>query len=125
MVMKRNLLMVNGVLMLGAALLLSGCGGGGPSGTVKAWFNAMNDAKYSEAIEYLGAGLVEVGKIDGGKSMSDEMTHQGTMTKLEIVSEEVRGEGATVKVRVHFKDGGVEDQDVSLVKKDGKWKVTM
>ena len=107
------------------AVAVAGCGGGGPSGTVEAWFDAMNAGKYSDSIEYLGPGLAEMGKFDGGKSMADEMTHQGTMTKLDIISEEVRGEGATVKIRVHYKDGGVEDQDVSLVKADGRWKVTM
>ncbi len=124
--MKRNRLMVSAVLLLAVGLVLSGClGGGGPTGTVKAWFNAMNAGKYSDAIKFLGPGLAEYGKLDGGKSMSDEMTHSGTMTKLEIISEEVRGEGATVKARVHFKDGGVQDQEVSLVKQDGKWKVTI
>jgi hypothetical protein len=123
--MKRNRLMVSAVLLLAVGLVLSGCGGGGPTGTVKAWFNAMNAGKYSEAVEYLGSGLAELGKIDGGKSMSDDFTNSGTMTKLEVISEEVRGEGATVKVRVHFKDGGVEDQTISLVKQDGDWKITM
>ncbi len=111
--------------MVMMCVALAGCGGGGPEGTVKGWFNSMNAGKHSDAMTYLTPALKEFANMDGGKSMSDEMTRNGTMTKIEIVSTEVRGEGATVKARAHYKDGGVEDHDVSLVKQEGKWKVTM
>lgn len=123
--MNRNKWLVGAAMVMAASLALVGCGGGGPDGTVKGWFGAMNAGKHSEAIKFLTPALAEMANMDGGKSMSDEMTHSGTMTKCEIVSSEVRGEGATVKARIHFKDGGVEDQTVSLVKQDGKWKVTI
>lgn len=113
-------------VLIAASVIMAGCfGGSGPTAAVKGWFNAMNEGKLQDAVGYLSGGLKEMSKMDGGKSMSDEMTKQGTMTKLEIVSEEVRGEGATVKTRVHFKDGSVEDQTITLVQEDGKWKVTM
>lgn len=118
-------MMIGAMLMSTISLALVGCGGGGPEGTVKKWFNAMNEGKHSEAVKYLAPALAEFAKMDGGKAMSDDMTNSGTMSKLEIVSSEVRGEGATVNARVHYKDGGVEDQTVTLVKIDGDWKVTL
>lgn len=117
---------MNSAMMAAAmSMLLVACGGGGPDGAVKGWYNAMNAGKHSEAIKYLAPAMAEFAKMDGGKSMSDEMTHNGTMTKVEIVSSDVRGEGAEIKARIHFKDGGVEDQDISLVKQDGDWKITL
>src|SRR5262245_11403980 len=123
--MKRNYWVTTAVFFA-ASVVLVGCGGSGPASVVKSYFNAMNSGKYSEAIEYLTGGMKDLAKVDGGKGMSDEMTKNGTMSKLEIVSEEVRGEGATVKVRIHFKNGDVEDSPpISLIKQDGKWKITM
>jgi hypothetical protein len=117
---------MNGIVLACAmGLALVGCGGGGPEGAVKGWYKAMNAGKHSDAIKYLGPAMAEFAKMDGGKAMSDEMTHNGTMTKLEILSTEVRGEGAEVKARIHFKDDSVEDQNISLVKQDGDWKVTL
>jgi hypothetical protein len=117
---------VVGLACVALCALVAGCGGGGgPEGAVKGWFKAMNAGKHADAMKFLTPALAEMANMDGGKGMSDEMTHNGTMTKIEIVSTEVRGEGATVKVRVHFKDGGVEDQEHSVVKQDGAWKVTI
>jgi len=109
------------------SVALAACGGSGPSATVKSLNNAMNNAKYSEMEQYLSKGIVEMSKQAGGgamKEMADGMTHNGTQTKFEVLSEEIRGEGATVKIRSTFKDGGVEDAEISLVKEDGKWKMT-
>lgn len=105
------------------SVALVGCGGGGPEGAVKGYFNAMNAGKYSDAIKYLGPAMAEFAKMDGGKAMSDEMTHNGTMTKVEILETSPRGEGADVKYRVHFKDDSVQDGSFSLVKQDGDWKI--
>ncbi len=116
-------MMVGAMLACAMSVALVGCGGGGPDGTVKAYYNAMNAGKYTDAIEYLGATMAEIAKFDGGKTMSDESTHNGTMTKVEILESSERGEGAKVKARIHFKDGAVEDHDFDLVKQDGKWKI--
>lgn len=122
--MKQNRLMSGVAFACALSLALAGCGGG-PEGAVQGWYKAMNAGKHSDAIAYLSPAMAEFAKMDGGKTMSDEMTHNGTMTKVEIVSSEVRGEGAEIKARIHFKDGGVEDQDISLVKQDGDWKITL
>lgn len=122
--MNRKKWLVGATLVMAASLVLVGCGGGGPDGAVKGYYNAMNAGKYAEAIEYLGPAIAEFAKFDGGKSMSDEMTNNGTMTKVEILESNIRGEGAEVKARIHFKDGGVRDENISLVKQEGKWKIT-
>jgi len=123
--MKRNRWVRGAVLVCAMGLALVGCGGGSPDAAVKGWYKAMNAGKHSDAIKYLGPAMAEFAKMDGGKTISDEMTHNGTMTKVEILSTDIRGEGAEVKARIHFKDDSVEDQDISLVKQDGDWKITM
>jgi hypothetical protein len=125
--MKVNSKFSAAAVVIAASIVLVACGGGNsPTAAVKGWFDAMNAGKLQDANAYLSDGMREMmTKMDGGKSLSDDLTNQGTMTKLEIVSEEVRGEGATVKARVHFKDGSVEDQNISLVQENKKWKITM
>ncbi len=122
-----NRKMLGTVMLFAVSVMLAGCGGSGPSATVKKLNTAMNNAKYSEMEQYLAKGVLEMSKQAGGdamKQMADGMTQNGTQTKFEVLSEEIRGEGATVKIRATFKDGSVEDADVSLVKEDGKWKMT-
>lgn len=112
-------------MALGLALI--GCGGSGPSAAVKGLNKAMNDAQYSEMEKYLSKGILEMSKGVGDgamKQMADGMTRNGTQTKFEVLSEEIRGEGATVKIRATYKDGSVDEAEISLVKEDGKWKMT-
>lgn len=125
--MNCNRGLVRVAVLFTVSTVLVGCGGSGPSATVKALNNAMNTAKYSEMEKYLSKGVLDMSKQAGDgamKQMADGMTRNGTQTKFEVLSEEIRGEGATVKIRATFKDGSVDDADVSLVKEDGKWKMT-
>jgi hypothetical protein len=121
--MKKNTWLVGIGMAMALSVALVGCGGGSPGGAVKDYYNAMNSGKYADAITYLGPAMAEMAKFDGGKMMSDEMTHNGTMTKVEILETNVRGEGAEIKARIHFKDSSVNDTNISLVKQDGDWKI--
>src|SRR6185503_15401863 len=49
----------------------------------------------------------------------------GTIAKVEIVKEEVRGEGAVVTANISFKDGPpLQDDRTELIKEDGSWRLT-
>lgn len=63
-------------------------------------------------IQMAGAGKEEASKRDGLKGVSGE---------LQTSSEE----SAIVKVTVSFKNGMSHTEDVDLIKKDGKWKVSL
>jgi len=107
------------------ALIPIGCGGGSPSGVVKSALMKANAGKYSEAHEYLSSEMqkaFESGEMK--KRLWDEITKQGTIKDIEILKEEVRGEGATVSFKITYKDGSVVESEESLVKEGGKWKVS-
>ena len=121
-------------IVIAAFIIYSGCGSIGqksPTETVKAAIMAANDAEYSEADKYLSADILNVmkgslGTLSGGmKGAWDEKTHNGTIKEIEILKEEVRGEGATVNFKIHFKDGKTEDGTQHLIKENGQWKFTI
>jgi hypothetical protein len=123
--MKSRKLLVGPGLILAMGLALVGCGAG-PGDTIKAWSSAMNEGKYSEVEQYLSKSVLTASKQVGDgaiKQMADGMTNNGTLSKVEIQSEEVNGDSATVKFTVHFKDGSTEPGEVTMVKEEGKWKV--
>jgi len=96
-----------------------------PENVVKAFFKAANDAKYSEAEGYLAASTKVLMAAAGGiKKFADEQTRDGKIDRVEIVKVETRGEGAKVYYKIHYKDGQTKDDDASLIKENGEWKIS-
>ena len=90
---------------------------------------AANKGEYSEAEKYLSletiAAVKGIGALSGGtKGIWDKNTRNGTIEKIDILSEEIRGEGATVLIKIHFKDGKTKDSTEQLIKENGDWKLT-
>lgn len=102
-----------------------------PSEVVKAAYLAANEGNYSTAENYFSSELIDALKGDlgatagGMKGVWDKQTRDGTIDKIEILKEEVRGEGATVDFRIHFKNGKTRDVDKPLIKENGRWKLTL
>lgn len=120
------------------ATLLTGCGWvaspfqKSPGDVVKAFYLAANDGRYSEAEQMLSEDAQraikgDLGQLAGGfKSVCDKNTKDGTIVKVDIQNEEVRGEGATVVAKISFRDGSTKDGDKnSLLKEKGSWKLTI
>ncbi len=63
-------------------------------------------------MQMAGAGKEEASKRDGLKSISGELQNSDEKSAL-------------VKVTVSFKNGMSHTEDVDLIKKDGKWKVSL
>jgi len=61
---------------------------------------------------------------DARKHVWDSITRKGTIKDVEILKEEVKGEGATVSFKITYKDGKRVKFTEDLVKKDGRWKVS-
>jgi hypothetical protein len=114
---------------------LAGCGitilEKSPAEVVKSAYTAGNQGRYSEAESYLSteaeaAVKSQLGAMGGGvKGVWDHNTRNGTIDRIEILSEEVRGEGATVHFRLHFKDGNTKEDGEPLIKEKGHWKITI
>ena len=131
------------VSLIGAwlCIMLYGCSAGvnpvgnalgpsGPSDVVKRLYDVCNAGEYSKATGLLSTGLQKsldggLGAITGGiKGACDKSTRNGTMTSVEIKSEETRGEGAIVIANIHFKDGSTTPGDrTELIKENGAWRI--
>jgi hypothetical protein len=121
-------------VVLGALATVS-CNSIGPfsSGPAKTFTTALmtaNDGKYSDANEYLSSEVKQVvqgqlGALAGGtKGMWDTYTKNGTIQRIEVLKEEIRGEGATVICNIYYKDGSVKSNDkTDMIKEKGSWKI--
>ena len=112
-------------------LILVACAGSSPSDTVKKFAMLANEAKYSEASKYLSKDAINLLQSPAGlgaggmKKFMDDITKNGTITKIEVIKEEVRGESATVYTNTYYKSGQVDKNDEGhLIKENGKWKIS-
>jgi len=135
--MDKKLLTGIGILgMLCIIVLMSGCTEQvetnlTPSETVVAFYMAGNDGVYSKAEKYVSSDALEVMKgdlgalIGGLKGYLDKQTRGGTIEKIEITDETIRGEGSTVYFVINYKNGGTKDAYEHLIKENGVWKITI
>ena len=92
---------------------------------VKAFFAPANAGKCSEAEKYLSlspkAVIVSAGDI---KKFAEEQTRDGKVGSVETLKVETRGETAKMHHETHYKDMQTKDRDVSLIKENGRWRIT-
>jgi len=129
---KQTLILV--MLLSIGLLLLVGCGGSSgksPSETVRAFYMAGNEGKYSDVEKYFSSDALilmknEWAALTGGiKGSMDAVTRHGNIETVEITEEEVRGEGAAVFYTIHYRNGDSEKDSEELIKEDGVWKITV
>lgn len=128
---------ITGLTLLVACAVLISCRGTSPfqkspGEVVKAFYAAANEGRYSDAKGLLSEDARkaidgELGQLSGGfKKFCDENTKDGTISQVEILSQEIRGEGATVVDKITYKNGSVKDGDKnSLILEKGSWKLTI
>ena len=109
-----------------------GIPGASPTAVVQDFYMAANGGKYSEAEAMLAKETKDAisglwGQLAGGlKGICDKNTKNGTITSIDPISEEIRGEGRTVVITIHFKDGSAKEKDkTGLIRRDGKWQNTL
>ena len=100
-----------------------------PSKVVNAFFNAANKGQYTEAQSYFSSKVISfIGGAMGGdlKGFCDKATRNRTVTKIEIESEQVRGEeDAVVMAVIFFKDGSTKREEGPLLREGGAWKLAL
>jgi len=99
-----------------------------PSEVVKAFYKACNEGKYSVVESYFSSHLkrrLERSAMVGLKSGCDRATRNGTVARVEITNEQIRGEGAAIRLVIHFKDGSSKEDNETLIKEGGSWKLTV
>jgi hypothetical protein len=102
-----------------------------PGDTVRSLYTACNDARYSQVEPLFTENLRTLMKTPqsiaagGVKKWCDRASRNGTIAKIEIVKEEVRGEGAVVTANILYKDGPpLQDDRTDLIKEGGSWRIT-
>ena len=56
---------------------------------------------------------------------SSAFTKKGGVRKIEVESEKINGDSATVTVRWHYKNGGSDHETFPLTREDGKWRIRL
>lgn len=115
------------------ALLLGACGGtfsapldNSPGAVVEVFYQAANEGRYSDAEQHLSTEALVAVKQIGFKRLCDMNTRNGQIKTVEIMKEDIRGEGATVHARILFNDGKTKDNDITeLIREKGTWKVAL
>lgn len=102
-----------------------------PSEVVTEIYMAANAGLYSETEEHFSAELLKSLKDEWGalmvelESAWDMATNYGTIERIEITEETIRGEGAIVGFRLHFEDGSTRDDYEALILERRVWKLTI
>jgi len=112
--------------------MLSSCGSNNsstktlsPGETVEKFYLLANDGKYTEVEKYVSeSNLNIINSLGSLQSVCDSMTKNCTVENVEIVSESVVGEGATVEVIVSFKNSQIPtNRTLKLIKENDVWKI--
>jgi hypothetical protein len=55
----------------------------------------------------------------------DSLTKKGTVQNITVLQEQIRGEGATVRISIAYADGTSSQAEEMLRKVDGQWKISV
>ena len=99
-----------------------------PAEIVRVTFEAANAGHYEEAEKHLTVkALAQINglmaRLAGGHiKLWDGWTKDRSITRIEVLKEDVHGSEATVYYRFYFRDGTSRDDDDSLALEGGEWK---
>ena len=87
---------------------------------------AANAAEYSKAESLLYTDSLKMVKSLGGiAKFCDQISKNGSITKIDILDESVRGERGIVKAKVFYKDGTSVNDTQRFRQENGKWKIEL
>ena len=116
-------------LALFAALVAVGCADSGPAGTVKQFYRFVESGELEAASEMLTGRMVSMlgpDKVKAalGEGMAD-VSKKGGIQSLDILSEEVDGPVAKVRLRVTYGNGETEEEELELIRVDDRWIISV
>ncbi|MCX6244730.1 MAG: DUF4878 domain-containing protein [Bacteroidetes bacterium] len=128
--------LVFALFIMGTFVFLNSCGSGSsisPSGTIKEFATKVEKGDIDGAIGCIATEGKTVDKETKGKLTLILGMGKGQMEKkqgiknMEVLNEQVDADGktATVKMKFTYGDGSTDEEDYTLLKEDGKWKISM
>lgn len=100
-----------------------------PSEVVEAVYMAANDGNYSKVKKHSSKSVLNsldnslIQRLGTFKGYWKAVTRNGTIDKIEITKEEIRGDVAGVGFTIYYKTGKTKKNVVRLVKENGGWKI--
>jgi len=118
-------------MCIGMLSLFTACGGSikqnSPSDAILSINEAVRKGDVETVLEMIDPVVMEQpqmkSKVQGmiGVGVTAAQSEHGGVAQVEIVKETIRGDTATVEVIDHYNDGTEEENEVNLIKRDGKW----
>lgn len=108
---------------------LTACGqsnSSSPTESLNALFDHAKNGEYSEMEKYISTNILNAMESNGYgmNAYADDITQDGDIEAIEVVSEDIKGEGATIQYIAKYKDDTEKEESVSLIKEDDTWKVS-
>jgi hypothetical protein len=108
-------------------ILLVACAGNSPSGTVKAFYAAIDQGKTDEALSFVSEqtlAMISKDKLRAGLQGATRKTlAKGGLKNVEITDEKAAGDVATVTAVLKYGNGTEERETLQLVKEKGSWRL--
>ncbi len=120
--------MTYGLLVL-IAIMVTACSSNTPSGAALKYYNYVKDGNYEKYVEGIAfkEGATAEDKAQVVALMKDkadkEYKKKEGISNVEVVSEEMAEDGrtATVKMKVTYGNGEIEESDANMILIDGTW----
>ena len=99
-----------------------------PAEVLRMTYDLANQHHYKDAESHLSKKAyaqmhgVMAGLTGGNEKLWDGWTKNGTISRIEILKEDIQQDKATVRYKLHFKDASVKEDEDDFVLEDGQWK---
>ena len=101
---------------------ITGCGSSSAANTAKSAILKANEGSYSQANQALSNNFNKSFSNEAKQLIWDSLTKKGTITTVEVVKETSRGEGATLELKLSYKDGTSIKGEEQMIQEDGTWR---
>ena len=116
------------LLALFSGIVVSGCSSSGPAATVQRFYRAVESGEVKAASEMVSGSMVSMmgpKKLEAAlQSETAKISRKKGIQSLDILSEEIDGQAAEVRVRVTYGNGEMDEENVNLTRIDGRWMIT-
>ncbi len=108
---------------------LTACGAeSGPADVVERSYRAVEEGDAEAFISTLDPAVVALFRskiVSSIDSEQEKIEQKGGIDSIDVLSEEEQEEQAEVVVRIEYGDGTSEEQDITLSKYEGDWKISL
>jgi hypothetical protein len=97
-----------------------------PSDIIRSFYSSANQGRYDDFEHFiLPSTVAQLKQADplAMKHMADKASEDGTLQRVDILHEAIRGQGASVSYAVVFKNGTSHKRTVAMILEGNSWKI--